>query len=49
MQCEDKVRVLTIPFHLQDFLKHDLLHYIFLFDVINLLKNDILSGIKNFM
>ena len=41
--------MLTIPFNLQDFLKHDLLHSIFLFDVINLLKNDILSGIKNFM
>ena len=32
--------MLTIPFHLQDFLMHDLLHFIFLFDVINLLKND---------
>ena len=38
MQCQDKVWVLTIPFHLQDFFKHDLLHSIFSFDVINLLK-----------
>ena len=40
--------MLTIPFHLQDFLKDDLLHSIFLFEVINLLKSDILSGIKKF-
>ena len=49
MQCQDKVYSAHHSISSARFLNHDLLHSIFLFDVINLLKNDILSGIKNFM
>ena len=49
MQCQDKVYSAHLSLSSARFLNHDLLHSIFLFDVINLLKNDISSGIKNFI